>query len=162
MNKPATAPQENRMDLLLWRHAEAEDGYPDLTRRLTRHGEKQAQKVAAWLRQHAPADLHIVVSPATRCQQTAAALGLPFFTEPRLSTDYDAAALLSVVGELHRRVRTILVVGHQPTLGEVAALQLTGAPIAWQVKKGALWWLSTRAEPTKRTQLRAVIDPELA
>lgn len=41
-----------RMDLILWRHAEAEElgeGMDDLTRALTPRGEKQAAKVAAWL-----------------------------------------------------------------------------------------------------------------
>ncbi len=34
------------MDLLLWRHAEAEDGTPDLKRKLTPRGEKQARQMA--------------------------------------------------------------------------------------------------------------------
>ena len=37
------------MDLILWRHADAEDGSPDLRRALTRKGEKQAEHMAAWL-----------------------------------------------------------------------------------------------------------------
>lgn len=61
------------MDLLLWRHAEAEDGFPDLARKLTQRGEKQAQQMAEWIRQHAPKNLRIVASPALRCQQTAQA-----------------------------------------------------------------------------------------
>ena len=47
-------------DLILWRHAEAEDladndetGGNDLSRRLTHKGEKQAARMAAWL-QHRP------------------------------------------------------------------------------------------------------------
>ena len=40
------------MDLILWRHAEAEeadDGRPDLERKLTARGERQATRVALWL-----------------------------------------------------------------------------------------------------------------
>ena len=42
------------MDLLLWRHAEAEDGADDYSRPLTERGRKQAASVAAWLAQHLP------------------------------------------------------------------------------------------------------------
>src|SRR5674476_1390644 len=62
------------MDLILWRHAEAEDGTPDHARELTAKGIKQAGKVAAFLHQHLPQDHRILVSPATRTQQTVAAL----------------------------------------------------------------------------------------
>ena len=42
------------MDLILWRHAEAEDGFPDLKRALTPKGRKQAAKMATWLHKHLP------------------------------------------------------------------------------------------------------------
>ena len=32
------------MELILWRHAEAEEGYPDLERALTEKGHEQAKK----------------------------------------------------------------------------------------------------------------------
>ena len=86
------------MDLLLWRHAEAEDGFPDLQRKLTARGEKQARKMADWILEHAPKNLRIVVSPALRCQQTAQALGRPFETERRIGTDGNAVQLLTAVG----------------------------------------------------------------
>ena len=50
------------MELLLWRHAEAEDGFPDADRRLTPRGEQQAQRMAAWIKAHAPKDLRVVAS----------------------------------------------------------------------------------------------------
>jgi phosphohistidine phosphatase, SixA len=42
------------MELILWRHAEAEDGSPDLERELTGKGHKQAEKMAAFLRPRLP------------------------------------------------------------------------------------------------------------
>ena len=48
------------MDLIFWRHAEAEDereGLADLERALTSRGEKQAQRVGAWLDRHRPPPL---------------------------------------------------------------------------------------------------------
>src|SRR5437764_12291120 len=62
------------MDLILWRHCEAESGEPDLGRRLTSKGMKQAQRMAEWLERHLPDSCRILVSPADRAQQTAMAL----------------------------------------------------------------------------------------
>ena len=59
------------MELILWRHAEAEDGIPDAKRPLTERGQKQARKMAKWLRKRLPEDTRIIVSPALRCRQTA-------------------------------------------------------------------------------------------
>ena len=151
------------MDLLLWRHAEAEDGFPDLKRELTARGEKQAAQMAEWLKKHAPRNLRILASPAVRCQQTAEALGLPFETDKRLGTDSNAVSLLAAAGWPDGgKASAILIVGHQPTLGQIAALLLSGAEDDWIIKKGAVWWLSnhTRQRETQ-TVLRSAISPDL-
>src|ERR1700760_4589857 len=63
------------MDLILWRHAEAEDiASTDLARALTTRGRKQAQTVAKWLRTRLPDDAVILASPAVRTIQTAETL----------------------------------------------------------------------------------------
>lgn len=153
------------MDLLLWRHAEAEDGIPDAKRKLTSRGEKQARQMAAWIRQHAPNDLRVIASPAVRCQQTAQALGLPFETDKRLSTDGDVTHLLASAGWPDGgsgKSRTVLVIGHQPTLGRTAALLLSGTEANWTIKKGALWWFSNRTRRGEtQTVLRYVATEEL-
>ena len=150
------------MDLLLWRHAEAENGFPDLKRKLTARGEKQAAQMAEWLKKNAPKNLRILVSPAVRCQQTAQALGLPFETDKRLGTDSNAANLLAAVGWPDgEKKRAVLVVGHQPTLGQTAALLLSGEEADWTVKKGAVWWFSNRTrQGESQTVLRAMIPPD--
>lgn len=86
------------MDLLLWRHAETEDGTPDLKRKLTVRGEKQARQMAEWIKKNGPKNLRIMASPAIRCQQTAQALDLPFETDKRLGTDSNASNLLAAIG----------------------------------------------------------------
>ena len=150
------------MDLLLWRHAEAEDGFPDSERKLTSRGEEQVRRMAAWLKAHVPANLRIIASPAKRCQQTAQALGLPFETDKRLGTDSNAVSLLAAAGWPDGgKASAVLIVGHQPTLGQTAALLLSGEEDDWTVKKGAVWWFSnrTRKEETQ-TILRNVMLPE--
>ena len=152
------------MELLLWRHAEAEDGFPDATRRLTPRGKAQAQRMAAWILAHAPKPLRIVASPATRCQQTATALGLPFETDQRLSTSGNAADLLAAAGWPDASPQSaVLIVGHQPTLGQAAARLLSGQDDNWSVKKGALWWLCSRLrEKQMVTSLRVSLTPDFA
>lgn len=150
------------MDLILWRHAEAVDDHaiPDGRRRLTVRGEKQAKKMAAWLSERLPRNPRILVSPTERTQQTAHALGLPFEIEPRLGIGGDCADLLAAAGwpEAHG---AILLVGHQPTFGRLAALLLAGAESDWSVKKGAVWWFVRRTrEGQAQTILRAVIGPD--
>jgi len=144
-------------ELLLWRHADAEDGVPDSGRALTKKGLKQAKQVAQWLRPRLPDACLILVSPAKRAQQTAAALALPCTTDDRIGTGADAADILAAAG-WPRRQGAVLVVGHQPTLGRAAATLLAGDSTDWTIKKGALWWFSVRAG---ETILRAVVSPDL-
>ncbi len=143
--------------LLLWRHADAEDGMPDSARALTKKGQKQAKLVAQWLKPHLPADCLILASPAKRAQQTAAALELPYNTDPRIGVQANIADIAAAAG-WPRRKGAVLVVGHQPTLGRLAASLLAGEQADWGVKKGALWWFSRRAG---ELVLRAVVSPDL-
>lgn len=148
------------MDLILWRHAEAEPGEPDLNRRLTAKGVKQAARVAAWLERHLPDSCRILVSPARRAQQTAQALGRKFKTAPELAPGATVASVLAVANWADSR-EPVLIVGHQPTLGEVASLLLAGQEAAWSIKKGGVWWLSDRDRDGSATVvLRVVIGPE--
>jgi phosphohistidine phosphatase len=146
------------MELILWRHADAADGAPDSERRLTGKGEKQAARMAAWLRERLPKDALVLASPARRAQQTAQALGRKFETSSDLDTSATAQSVLKAAG-WPRDDRTVVVVGHQPTLGEAAALLMTGKAATWSVKKGAVWWFARRNGGA--TIVRAVVSPEL-
>ncbi len=146
------------MDLILWRHAEAADGVPDHARELTAKGIKQAAKIAAFLHQHLPRERRILVSPATRTQQTAAALTSHFTLAPTISPGASAQAVLQAA-RWPDSGGTVLVVGHQPTLGEVAAQLLGCKDTSLSIKKGALWWFSWR-EDSEQVILRLVITPD--
>ena len=145
------------MDLILWRHAEAEEGTPDAARRLTRKGERQAEKIAAWLRGRLQDPTRILVSPAVRTQQTAAALSADFETVKEIGVDSSARRILQVTGWPNTD-GTLVVVGHQPTLGQLASLLLAGMELDWAIKKGALWWFQTQGGETEPL-LRAVLTP---
>jgi len=148
------------MDLILWRHAEAEPGEPDMGRRLTAKGIKQAERVAAWLDGHLPDTTKILVSPADRAQQTALALKRKFRVVPELATGASATEVIDAAGWPDGR-EPVLIVGHQPTLGEVAALLLAGEARPWSVRKAAVWWLSNRVrDGTASVVLKVVIGPD--
>jgi len=148
------------MELIVWRHAEAEDSSPDVTRKLTPKGEKQAQKMAAWLKARIEKPVRILVSPAVRTQQTATALSAKFETTVEVGINASAERILRAAGWPDAE-GTIIIVGHQPTVGQVAAMLLTGQEIDWEVKKGAVWWFSTSVEwGDPVTVLRAMITPK--
>ncbi len=147
------------MDLILWRHADAEPGSPDIARRLTPKGVKQAQDVARWLQSRLTQTPRILVSPAQRTLQTAGALSEAYEIMPELAPGASAASILAAAGWPHGR-QTILV-GHQPSLGEVASLLIAGVPLPWSIKKGAVWWISQRTrDGEQQIVLRAVVAPE--
>ena len=151
------------MDLILWRHAEAHverEGQTDLERALTPKGERQAQRMAEWLNQRLAHSTRILVSPAVRTQQTAKALERQFKTVQLLAPDASVTALLSVA-RWPESSEPVLVVGHQPTLGQVAALLLGEVAQPWVMKKGAVWWLRHRVrEEGPQVVLQAVQSPD--
>jgi len=151
------------MDLILWRHAEAHvqrEGQSDLDRALTSKGERQAQRMAEWLNHRLAHSTRILVSPALRAQQTAQALHKGFKTVEAIGPGGTVEALLKAA-RWPDGAEPVLVVGHQPTLGLVAAYVLAGEVQPWAVKKGAVWWLRTRdRDGEANVVLQAVQAPD--
>lgn len=149
------------MDLILWRHAEAIDGLPDLARKLTPKGAKQAREMAAWLRPRLPKHTRVIVSPAERTRQTATALTEDFETIRSIAPNASPIEILAAAGWPDLK-GAVVVVGHQPTLGMVAATLIAGDPMPWSIKKGAIWWLSHRVRGERpQVVLRAIVSPDL-
>lgn len=149
------------MDLILWRHADAQDGSPDLNRPLTAKGRAQARKLAAWLSPLLPPDVRILVSPAARALQTADALERKYEVAQDLAPGEDAVRLLSVAGWPDAK-GAVLVVGHQPTLGEACSLLLFGEGRGMSLKKGGIVWLTNRVRGgLPQTVLKVAMTPEL-
>jgi phosphohistidine phosphatase len=148
------------MELILWRHAEAEDGFPDMARQLTLKGRRQARNIAAWLKPRLPDDIRILVSPAARTQQTAAALGMDFITVEGIAPDASPEALFAAAG-WPDQPQSVLIIGHQPTLGEAASILLQSANPAQSIKKGAVWWFSARHGNPQDIVLKAMLTPDL-
>jgi phosphohistidine phosphatase len=156
------------MDLILWRHAEAElarEGLHDHDRALTAKGERQAQRMAQWLNQRMAHSTRVLVSPALRAQQTAQALERPSKlgsrTVAELAPECSVDDLLQACRWPHAG-EPVLVVGHQPTLGLAAARLMGAGDAAWAIKKGAVWWLRWRERDGQpQVVLHAVQGPDL-
>ena len=152
------------MQIILWRHCEAEDlATTDLARVLTPRGRKQAEKMSAWLKIQLGAELkqwRIIASPAARTQQTAEALGMAFETVATIAPDAPADAVIAAARWPDGNV-PVIVVGHQPTLGMVAARLINGAEGYVAIKKGAMWWFETRQRyGREQVVLKAMVSPD--
>jgi phosphohistidine phosphatase len=158
------------MDLILWRHAQAhalvsDDGSPvdpalDLARALTPKGDRQAERMADWLNRRMTVATRVLVSPARRTQQTAAALGRTFKTVSTIAPDASVEDLL-LAARWPASKEPVLLVGHQPTLGLLAARLLTGQDLPWAIRKGAVWWLRGRErDGVLDVSLHAVQSPD--
>jgi phosphohistidine phosphatase len=132
-----TTIQKTTMRLLIFRHAKAEKSSPgmrDRDRPLAARGLKDAARMGAYMAHHALAPRHALVSPARRTRETwdglASALpaGIPVFYEDRL---YSAgpAEILAVIQESRPAIRTLIVVGHNPGLHEMARLLIAAGDV---------------------------------
>lgn len=158
------------MDLILWRHAEAqdapvlqdgEDAYRlDLARPLTGRGQKHAARMAAWLDRQLGETARVLVSPALRCEQTAMNLGRKFKICEKLAPGGSMSELLELA-QWPGGKSPVLVVGHQPTLGQTAAQLLGLGNSDVSIRKGGIWWLRHRVRDGRaQTLLLAVQSPD--
>jgi phosphohistidine phosphatase len=132
------------MELMLWRHADAAPGQPDAQRPLTALGQAQATAAARWISARLGAPLRILVSPALRTQQTAQALALPVETHEALAVGGTADQLLATAG-WPDAPGMVIVVGHQPVLGRVAALLLSGEEHEWALDTSSVCWIGSES-----------------
>jgi phosphohistidine phosphatase len=147
------------MDLILWRHCDAEPGVPDDLRRLTRKGVDEAARMAQWLSPRLRDTCRVIVSPAVRAQQTAQALGRAFRTVPALAPGACVTDVLDAANWPGAR-DPVLVVGHQPALGLTAA-QLLGDEPERPLRAGGVIWLS-QDRRDGRVLLQVAMDPRSA
>lgn len=130
------------LDLILWRHAEAEvllHGQSDLQRALTKKGHKQAKQMSLWLKKYQPKKSYMLVSPALRTRETANYLTQDWVEESRLAPERPLSPIIQLVAQCP--FESLILVGHQPWIGELAAHCLGVADGQLGIKKGAVWWL---------------------
>ena len=113
--------------LLLIRHARAAGGPVDRERPLTAEGVQQAAALGAWLEQAGLVPDRVLVSPARRAVQTWEQAGAALSTavqpigDARIG-DNTVDALLAAIRETPEDVRSVAVVGHNPSIGELTGV----------------------------------------
>jgi phosphohistidine phosphatase len=108
--------------LVLVRHAQAAGAAVDADRPLTEHGARRAAAIGAWLEQAGIAPDRVVVSPARRAVQTWQRAGGQLPIVDRRIYDNTVEALLAAIQDTPEDVRNLVVVGHNPSIGELAAV----------------------------------------
>lgn len=150
------------MDLILWRHAEAEAaglGMKDSDRNLTARGRKQAKQMADWLLAQRLPKLSVIASATKRAVQTADTLGRHYTVNRKIGPGAGASDLLAAANWPDES-GAVMLVGHMPGLGRLAALLLSGVEADWTIKKAGIWWFSNRVRHDEtQTILRAVANP---
>ena len=108
--------------LVLIRHAKAEQGSPDLDRALSDRGRSDAAAIGHWLVAQDVNPDRVVISPSRRTRQTWEHAGTtPAEADGRIY-DNTVADLLEIIRETPDDVQTLVLVGHNPSMGELAAL----------------------------------------
>lgn len=161
----------SQFHLIFWRHAEAEDApgavqgeAADMARKLTKQGRRDAALMAAWIKSYVPKPWAVVCSPAERTTQTAKLLSDYPEPDERLRPGATVDELIALVREHPRERGALVIVGHQPLLGQAALRWLTGGTCDQQLalRKGALiWGIEREREVGLQRNLRACISPDL-
>ncbi len=116
--------------LLLFRHAKAERaeaGESDRERALNERGSKDASRIGAYMAGHALHPDRVVISPSLRTQETWKHAKTAFRPQPEAQTVdrlYDAMpkAIFDVIKDTPASARSLLVIGHNPGLHELALM----------------------------------------
>ena len=148
------------MDLVIWRHAEAVDwqeGCNDLDRALTARGYKQAIRMAEWLDRQLPESTRIFSSPARRCEDTICRLDRKYKIHKDLLPKSKADDILSSI-QWPMAKGTVLLVGHQPMIGQIVAQSLGLKDSACAVRKGSVWWLRSRERDGQRQTVLVAVQ----
>ena len=115
--------------------------------------------MAAWLRPRLPSDLLVLCSPAVRTRETADALGLPYTLSDALSKNGSATAMRDAAG-WPDNPRNVMLVSHQPVLGELLMLLLGATTPLDAMPKAGIWWLTAQCSAGNvLIGVRAVIGP---
>jgi phosphohistidine phosphatase len=150
------------MKLYVIRHGIAEDHGPDggdAGRRLTHEGVVQTTQAARGLSRLIEPPEAILTSPKVRAKHTAEIVGEALGVKPAISShlaDGPATAVLNALAK--REDESAIIVGHQPTLGDLIETLLFGEPrgaismrtascaaliVDWGARHARLMWLAT-------------------
>jgi phosphohistidine phosphatase len=125
------------MRLMVLRHAsseKAEPGMRDFDRALNARGRDDAAKVGAYMAHHALLPDRVIVSPARRARETWKHVSGAFPAVPPVDYDnrlYEGGpdAILAVIRENDPSTRSLLIIGHNPSLHEITRLLIAAGDV---------------------------------
>lgn len=114
------------MRLIVIRHAKAGEAASDMQRPLGDRGFRDAAGIGQWLQDRGVTVDRVVVSPALRAQQTWREAARRLHDQPEPTVDErvyanEAELLFDIVRETPAGVGTLVLVGHNPSCGALAA-----------------------------------------
>lgn len=123
--------------LLLFRHAKAEQSEPgmeDRARKLMERGSKDAAKVGAYMASHGLIPDQVITSPSSRTLETWKSAATAFRSPPGAAVVerlYDATAqsILASIKDAVPGTHTLLVVGHNPGLHDLAVMLIASGDV---------------------------------
>jgi len=160
------------MKLYIVRHAIAVDrgtpGIKDEDRALTEEGREKMKRASAGLRSLGYIPGLLLTSPLLRARQTADILleelgkGIDFETTPALSPSATRQELYRVIG-LHSKRNSLMLVGHQPSLGEIAGEIVFGSSEHFiDLKKGGVCAIELESvRGTPKGSMVALLTPSI-
>jgi phosphohistidine phosphatase len=151
---------EEHMELYILRHGEAEPratGRPDEDRALTDRGKRQVKAILRQARKELNVDL-VLASPLRRARETAELVPGPLRITEALMPDTAPPALWKELRE--EPAESLILVGHQPQLGQFIAF-LLGASVEVDLKKGALLRIDCNRSTTPQGTLKWFLIPRL-
>ncbi len=122
--------------LILFRHAKAARGAPgmrDFDRPLEDRGRDDARVIGAYLARHRFTPNRVVISPSLRTRETwdhaATSFRLPAATEDERIYEAAPEDILAVISEVPAEIETLLLVGHNPGLHQLACILIATGDI---------------------------------
>ena len=123
--------------LMLLRHAKSDwtaPGARDHDRTLNPRGREAAAKMGAYMARHALVPDLVAASTATRVTETLDLVVPAFEKPPKIVSDRqlyeaDAGSLIAFIKETPRAAHSLLLVGHNPGLGELAAMLIAAGDV---------------------------------
>lgn len=123
--------------LMLLRHAKsdlAKPGMPDRDRPINRRGQETVAKIGAYMARHGLIPELVLCSTARRARETWEELAGVFKDQPATTYEsrlYNAGpeVFLDVVRETKAEIRTLLLVGHNPGLHDLAGMLIASGDL---------------------------------
>ena len=111
--------------------------------------------MARWMERQLPESAKIICCPTVRAEQTLLPLGRKYKCRDELSPNALPGEVLKLVHWPHNK-QTILIVSHQPLIGQLISQLLHIQTHPLNIKKCSVWWLRSKVLNDETTQVNLI------